>query len=357
MSETTRVVIPYESMDPLAIGATDDESKKHRDTLEVDIPRPASSRSSSPTSRRRSATRPRRRVRRSPRRRAGRRSPSSCRARSVAVVIDNQFRPTPSSKLLPAVFDAIDAAGVTDVRVCCANGKVFPMSESDTEQKVGRENLARMEQNGWSFSQNDPQNPDAYTYVGVSSGGTPVWLLNEVASADLKITIGQAQANHWGAGGGQADPAGRRLGRDRRVEPLRVRDLAADALRRVRRPDALGHRRGRVDVRARLHDERAPRHARPRDRRDLRLASGGAPRGDPPLQRDLRVRVVRARARPGGHRDLRRLAPTDHLFFHTGWGCMSADLVVKDGGTLIYASPSPGVSTAIGDFRGSRSWI
>jgi lactate racemase len=45
-------------------------------------------------------------------------------------------------------------------------------------------------------------------------------------------------------------------------------------------------------------------------------------------------------------------APTDHLFFHTGWGCMSADLVVKDGGTLIYCSPSPGVSTAIGDFPG-----
>ena len=31
---------------------------------------------------------------------------------------------------------------------------------------------------------------------------------------------------------------------------------------------------------------------------------------------------------------------------------MSADLVVKDGGTLVYASPSPGVSTAIGDFPG-----
>ena len=45
-------------------------------------------------------------------------------------------------------------------------------------------------------------------------------------------------------------------------------------------------------------------------------------------------------------------APTDHLFFHTGWGCMSADLVVKDGGTLVYCSPSPGVSTAIGDFPG-----
>ncbi len=52
------------------------------------------------------------------------------------------------------------------------------------------------------FHQNDPQNADAYTFVGVSSGGTPVWLHNEVARSELKITIGQAQANHWGAGGG-----------------------------------------------------------------------------------------------------------------------------------------------------------
>ena len=45
-------------------------------------------------------------------------------------------------------------------------------------------------------------------------------------------------------------------------------------------------------------------------------------------------------------------APTDHLFFHTGWGCMSADFVLRDGGTIIYASPSPGVSTAVGEFPG-----
>ena len=67
-----------------------------------------------------------------------------------------------------------------------ANGKVFPMSESDMEQKIGRDNLARMEANGWAFHQNDPQNPDVYTFVGVSSGGTPVWLHTEVASAELE---------------------------------------------------------------------------------------------------------------------------------------------------------------------------
>jgi hypothetical protein len=31
---------------------------------------------------------------------------------------------------------------------------------------------------------------------------------------------------------------------------------------------------------------------------------------------------------------------------------MSADFVLEDGGTLIYCSPSPGVSTAVGDFPG-----
>src|SRR6476659_9663057 len=203
MSETTRVVVPYESMDPLAIGATDDESKKHRDTLEVEIPNPnlvmvVRPDELSPVG---DTTEAARRALAEP---VGGPAFSDILAAkgSVAVIIDNQFRPTPSSKLLPAVFDAIEAAGVADVRVCCANGKVFPMSESDTEQKIGRENLARMERNGWSFSQNDPQNPDAYEFVGVSSGGTPVWLLREVASADVKITIGQAQANHWGAGGG-----------------------------------------------------------------------------------------------------------------------------------------------------------
>ena len=51
----------------------------------------------------------------------------------------------------------------------------------------------------------------------------------------------------------------------------------------------------------------------------------GAPRRDREVQRDLRVRE------PGtdkGQADIvicGVFAPTDHLFFHTGWGCMSSD--------------------------------
>ena len=58
-----RATIPYESLDPLAIGATDDESKKHRDTLELEIPTANLVAGDLPgRAARRPATRPRRRA-------------------------------------------------------------------------------------------------------------------------------------------------------------------------------------------------------------------------------------------------------------------------------------------------------
>src|SRR5439155_10544673 len=195
--------IPYESLDPLTIGAADDESKIYREELELDVPdenllaaiypaEPAPVANATDAARDALANPV-----------AG---PSFRElvggGKSVAIVIDNQFRPTPASKLLPAVFDLLEEAGVTDACVITGNGKVFPLSESDIEQKVGRENLARMERNGIGFFQNEPRNEEAYTYLGVTSRGTPVWVHSEVTKRDVIIAIGQAQANHWGYGGG-----------------------------------------------------------------------------------------------------------------------------------------------------------
>src|SRR5205823_1766139 len=194
-----KLTIPFESLDPLMIGASDDESKVSRETLELEIPQqnllaavypeepdpvPEAARHAleAPVS-------------------GPRFSEILAGATRVCVIVDNQFRPTPQSKLLPAVLDAIEAAGV-EATMVCANGKVFPMSDSDIEQKIGPDNLARMERLGIEFHQNEPRNAEAYDYVGVSSRGTPIWLHKEVARCDVKISIGQAQANHWGAGGG-----------------------------------------------------------------------------------------------------------------------------------------------------------
>ena len=265
-------------------------------------------------------------------------------------MIDNQFRPTPQSRILPAVFDALEAAGI-DAGVVCANGKVFPMSESDTEQKIGKDNLARMERMGIAFFQNDPQNEEAYTFIGVSSRGTPVWLHNGGRQARSQDHDRPGAVEPLGRGRRrQADPARRHLGRDGRVEPLRVRALAADALRRV----SPGPMRSDIDEVATMCGLQCTMNALLDTRgRVLDIIFGKHP--DAHRAAIEKFNSIYAYEHPGEQADIAIcgvFAPTDHLFFHTGWGCMSADFVLEDGGEIIYCSPSPGVHTAIGDFPG-----
>ena len=270
MSETTRVVVPYESMDPLAIGATDDDSKKHRDTLEIEIP------TGEPRSR---VVQPDEPAPVGDATEAARRALAEpvdgptfadllAGKTSVAVIIDNQFRPTPSSKLLPAVFDALEAAGITrrarllreregvpDVRV-----RHRAEGRAGQSRAHGAERLVVLAER--------PAEPRRVhlrrRLVGRHARLAPQ--PGRVRGGEDHHRPGAGQPLGRGRGR-EADPAGRGLRRDGRVEPLRVRHLAADALRRLRGADALRHRRGGDDVRPRLHDERAPRHARARDGR------------------------------------------------------------------------------------------
>lgn len=345
-----RAVIPYESLDPLTIGSSDDESKVNRDTLELEIPEHnllAAIYPDEPTPVP-DATEAARYALEHPV--SGPSFSSLLRgAASVAIVIDNQFRPTPQAKLLPAVFDAVEAAGITNARVVCANGKVFPMSETDIPQKLGPENLARMERLGIPFFQNEPRNEEMYTFVGVTSRGTPLWLHKEVAAADVTITIGQAQSNHWGAGGG-----------GKLILPGVVSDetIESNHCNLVPSPQThygayAGPMRSDIDEAATMcgltctMNVVLDTHGRVID-----CVFGSHP--DAHRHAIGRFNEIYTYEHPGPA-DIAVcgvFAPTDHLFFHTGWGCMSADLVVKEGGTIIYCSPSPGVSTAIGDFPG-----
>jgi nickel-dependent lactate racemase len=341
--------IPYESLDPLTIGASDDESKIYREELELEVPdgnllAAIYPEEPEPVP---NATEAARDALESPV--AG---PSFAEllqsAERVAIVIDNQFRPTPASKLLPAVLDEVEAAGKPAV-LACANGKVFPMSESDIEQKIGRENLDRLDRLGIPFHQNEPRNAEAYTYVGVSSRGTPVWLLTAVAECDLKLTIGQAQSNHWGAGGG-----------GKLILPGVVSDETIESNHCAFVPSPQTHygayagpMRSDIDEVATMCGLSCTMNVLLDTRgRVIECYFGSHPEAhrvaierfneiyayEHPGQADIAVCGV--------------FAPTDHLFFHTGWGCMSADFVLKDGGALIYCSPSPGVNTAVGDFPG-----
>jgi nickel-dependent lactate racemase len=343
--------IPYESLDPLTIGSADDESKVYRDELRLEIAEAnllaavypdepdflpdataaAAEALESPVD-------------------GPRFSELIAGGKSVAVVIDNQFRPTPQSRLLPAVLDALEAAGTTDACVICANGKVFPMSESDIEMKLGTQNLARMERLGIPFFQNEPRNADAYAYVGVSSRGTPVWLHREVAQRDVTITIGQTQANHWGAGGG-----------GKLILPGVVSDETIESNHCAFVPSPATHygayagpMRSDIDEVATMCGLDATLNVVLDTRGRVSFVNFGA---HPSAHRQAleRFNSIYAYEHDRGQADIAIcgvFAPTDHLFFHTGWGCMSADFVLRDGGTIIYCSPSPGVHTAVGDFGG-----
>ena len=108
MADTYRAVIPYESLDPLTIGASGDDDKVTRETLELEIPKANLLAAIYPDEPEpvADATEAARAALESPV--AGPRfSEVLSGKRRLAIVIDNQFRPTPSSKLLPPVFDAI----------------------------------------------------------------------------------------------------------------------------------------------------------------------------------------------------------------------------------------------------------
>jgi lactate racemase len=350
MADAYRAVIPYESLDPLTIGASGDDEKVSRETLELEIPQANLLAAIYPDEPDpvADATDAARTALEAPV--AGPRfSEALAGKRRVAIVIDNQFRPTPQSKLLPPVFDAVEAAGVEAV-VVCANGKVFPMSESDIEQKIGRQNLERMERLRIEFFQNEPRNAETYEYVGVSSRGTPVWLHKEVAQCDLKLTIGQAQSNHWGAGGG-----------GKLICPGVVSDETIESNHCAFVPSPQTHygayagpMRSDIDEVATMCGLDVTMNAILDTRgRVMEVLYGSHPQAH--RHAIEHFNSIYTYEHPGEQADIAIcgvFAPTDHLFFHTGWGCMSADFVLRDGGTIIYASPSPGVSTAVGEFPG-----
>ena len=352
MTESYRATIPYESLDPLTIGSADDPSKIYRDELQLEIPRKNLLAALYPDEPKAldDVTAATAQALEQPH--SGPRfSELIGPDKSLAIVIDNQFRPTPTSKILPAILDAIEAHGVKDARIVCANGKVFPMSESDTEQKLGQENLARMARLGIAFHQNEPRDQDKYSWVGMTSRGTPVWLHKEVAGSDVTLSVGQAQSNHWGAGGG-----------GKLILPGVVSDetIESNHCAFVMSPAThygamAGPMRADIDEAAELCGLTATLNSVLDTRGRVSFMNFG-------LHPDAHHEAIRffndvyAYERPaGGPADIAIcgvFAPTDHLFFHTGWGCMSSDLVVRDGGTLIYCSPSPGVNTHVGNFPG-----
>ena len=119
----------------------------------------------------------------------------------VAIIVDDMTRPTPVSKVLPVVIDELLESGVGkgDISIVVALGSHRPMTEAEIRAKVGGEVA-----DGYRVSQSHFDDPEQLVLVGKSEDGVEIFIDREVARADLKIGIGSIVphgAVGWSGGG------------------------------------------------------------------------------------------------------------------------------------------------------------
>lgn len=105
----------------------------------------------------------------------------------VVVIADDWGRPTPASRVLPAILAEVELAGARrqDITVMTGSGVHQPMNEEDMIRKVG----AQVHDTYRCIAHDAVEHE--MTFIGQTSRGTPVWISKTVADADFRIAVGR----------------------------------------------------------------------------------------------------------------------------------------------------------------------
>ncbi|RDD54029.1 MAG: nickel-dependent lactate racemase [Candidatus Korarchaeota archaeon NZ13-K] len=258
--------------------------------------------------------------------------------RRIAIVADDITRPTPTARILPIFLDFLNEIGIRDeqLTLLVALGTHRPMTQSELELKYG-DALSRIE-----VIQPDFRDPERQVRVGVMPSGAPIEVARELSKADLSIGIGCVTPHHVSGFSGGSKIILPGVSGERTVGEMHLMSA------RLRR-SFLGIESNEV-----------------RDLMDLVAERSGL--------RGLIELVVDGAGRPtwvgcGGFREVFRQAvresrrvyeveapgeldlvittsyPADIDFWQAHKALYPADIVLRDGGTLILATPCPeGVS-------------
>ncbi len=260
------------------------------------------------------------------------------RGRRVAFLVDNFARATPAYEILPPALTMVKEAGAK-AEIIIAAGCLRPMTEGELELKLGGEIL----RSGVPIHQNQARNTWEFEFLGVTDLGTPLFLNRRFLDADLSVGVGLTQASLWGyTGGGKIVLPG----------VASYETIEWNHRLSTSRSSGLGHlppdNRMRVDI-----DEAAEMAGLtmvvnvildPQDR-IVAVRAGHfcqAHRETLSLYNDYYT--FDKEAIPGGPADIGITGslPGDTFFAHACWSIANLDHVVRDGGTIILASPSPG---------------
>lgn len=114
----------------------------------------------------------------------------------IAIISDDQTRPTPAEDILPPLLDQFNELGARDqdVDLVVGRGTHRRPDRLDLERKLGKEVLDRVR-----VSVHDADDSSNMTLMGETSRGTPVWVNQLVAKADIVVGFGTV-APHYFAG-------------------------------------------------------------------------------------------------------------------------------------------------------------
>jgi nickel-dependent lactate racemase len=118
---------------------------------------------------------------------------------SIVILVDDVTRPTPAARILPAILDKIEDAGIPDgaVSIFVALGTHRPMTGDELRAKLGDQVLARYKVINRDYRDGD------FVSLGQTPSGTPIEVDRIVVEANLKIAVGNIVPHvsvGWGGG-------------------------------------------------------------------------------------------------------------------------------------------------------------
>jgi nickel-dependent lactate racemase len=118
----------------------------------------------------------------------------------VAIIVDDQTRPTPAYQVLMPLVEILGGLGVKDedIDIVMGRGTHTPPDVPGIRKKIGDEAYER-----FRFTMHDPDDESKLTYMGTTSRGNKAYINSVVAAAGLVIAIGLSNPHYFaGYGGG-----------------------------------------------------------------------------------------------------------------------------------------------------------
>lgn len=254
----------------------------------------------------------------------------------VTIITENQFRAAPADLILPPILEAVKKAGATPT-IAIGCGKVPPLTPEEIDVKLGK----GVRSSGIPVVCNDVTKPENYRYLGITTRGVPLFVLKEVADADVRISIATTQATLWGYGGsGMVIPA---ICGNETTEmnhqfsiPYDCRPGNNECHMQDDKYEAASITGIDMGIFAIVNNLFETTYVGAGDFIEAHLASIRA------YEQVYRFDAAQFAGAPADIVITGSSAPTDHLFFHTGWAVMNCDPICKDGGTIIQTTPCPG---------------